>query len=111
MFIQHDKVVGCAALHIFWKDLAEIKSVAVLESHQREGIGKKLVMACKREASKLHIAKIFALTYVPEFFEKCGFIRVEKESLPHKIWSECVKCHKFPDCGEIPVIYELQKTI
>ncbi|MDN3510750.1 MAG: N-acetyltransferase [Candidatus Jettenia sp. CY-1] len=111
VFIQHDKVVGCAALHIFWKDLAEIKSIAVLESHQHGGIGKKLVMACKREASKLHIAKIFALTYVPEFFEKCGFIRVEKESLPHKIWSECVKCHKFPDCGEIPVIYELQKTI
>lgn len=111
VFIQHDKVVGCAALHIFWKDLAEIKSIAVLESHQHRGIGKKLVTACKREASKLHIAKIFALTYVPDFFEKCGFIRVEKESLPHKIWSECVKCHKFPDCGEIPVIYELQKTI
>lgn len=110
VFIQNDKMVGCAALHIFWKDLAEIKSIAVLESHQHEGIGKKLVMACKREAQKLHIAKIFALTYVPEFFEKCGFLKVEKESLPHKIWSECVKCHKFPDCGEIPVIYELHKN-
>ena len=86
------------------------ESVAVLESHQRKGVGKKLAMACMREAKKLQIAKIFVLTYVPEFFEKCGFHRVEKESLPHKIWSECVKCHKFPDCGEIPLIYELSKS-
>ncbi|MCF6157138.1 MAG: N-acetyltransferase [wastewater metagenome] len=111
VFTQHDTIVGCAALHIFWKDLAELKSIAVVESYQHMGIGKKLVTACKREGRKLGIAKIFALTYVPEFFEKCGFHMVPKESLPHKIWSECVKCHKFPDCGEIPVICELHKNI
>ncbi len=110
VFIQDDTLVGCAALHIFWKDLAEIKSVAVLESSQRHGVGKKLVRVCIREARKLRIAKMFVLTYVPEFFEKCGFRKVEKETLPHKIWSECVKCHKFPDCGEIPLILELGKN-
>lgn len=110
VFAQNDTVVGCAALHIFWKNLAEIKSIAVLKSHQHDGIGRKLVTACKREARKLGIAKIFVLTYVPEFFEKCGFNKVNKESLPHKIWSECVKCHKFPDCGEIPLTYELHKN-
>ncbi len=110
VFIQDDTLVGCAALHIFWKDLAEIKSVAVQESSQRHGVGKKLVRVCIREARKLRIAKMFVLTYVPEFFEKCGFRKVEKETLPHKIWSECVKCHKFPDCGEIPLILELGKN-
>ena len=110
VFMQDDTLVGCAALHIFWKDLAEIKSVAVLESSQRHGVGKKLVRVCIREARKLRIAKMFVLTYVPEFFEKCGFRKVEKETLPHKIWSECVKCHKFPDCGEIPLILELGKN-
>ena len=110
VFIQDDTMVGCAALHIFWKDLAEIKSVAVLETTQRKGIGRKLVRVCIREARKLRIAKMFVLTYVPEFFEKCGFRKVEKETLPHKIWSECVKCHKFPDCGEIPLILELGKN-
>ncbi len=109
VFIQNDMLVGCAALHIFWKDLAEIKSVAVVETCQRNGIGQKLVRICIREARKLRIAKMFVLTYGPEFFEKCGFRRVEKETLPHKIWSECVKCHKFPDCGEIPLILELNK--
>ena len=110
VFIQDDTLVGCAALHIFWKDLAEIKSVAVQEAAQRKGIGRKLVRVCIREARKLRIAKMFVLTYAPEFFEKCGFRRVEKETLPHKIWSECVKCHKFPDCGEIPLILELGKN-
>ena len=110
VFIQDDTLVGCAALHIFWKDLAEIKSVAVLESCQRHEIGKKLVRVCIREARKLRIAKMFVLTYVPEFFEKCGFRKIEKETLPHKIWSECVKCHKFPDCGEVPLILELSKN-
>ena len=110
VFIQDDTLVGCAALHIFWKDLAEIKSVAILESRQHKGIGRKLVRVCIREARKLRIAKMFVLTYVPEFFEKCGFKRVDKETLPHKIWSECVKCHKFPDCGEIPLIIELDKN-
>ena len=110
VFIQDDTLVGCAALHIFWKDLAEIKSVAVLETTQRKGIGRKLVRVCIREAHKLRISKMFVLTYVPEFFEKCGFRRVEKETLPHKIWSECVKCHKFPDCGEVPLILELGKN-
>jgi len=95
VFIQDDTLVGCAALHIFWKDLAEIKSVAVMETTQRKGIGRKLVRVCIREAHKLRISKMFVLTYVPEFFEKCGFRRVEKETLPHKIWSECVKCHNF----------------
>ncbi|MDR4509421.1 MAG: N-acetyltransferase [Candidatus Brocadiaceae bacterium] len=109
VFVQHEKLIGCAALHIVWKDLAEIKSFAVEKSHQCKGIGKKLVKVCVREAQKLNIEKVFVLTYVPEFFEKSGFSRVEKDVLPHKIWSECVKCHKFPDCGEIPLILEINK--
>ena len=76
VFVQDNTVVGCSALHIFWKDLAEIKSLAVMKSFQGKGIGKKLANACIREARKLGIAKMFVLTYVPEFFEKCGFHRV-----------------------------------
>ena len=57
VFIQDDTLVGCAALHIFWKDLAEIKSVAVQETTQRKGIGRKLVRVCIREARKLRDRK------------------------------------------------------
>ena len=105
--VENGSVVGCAALHIFWKDLAEIKSVAVEENYQNKGIGRQLIEKCLEEGKILGINRVFILTYIPEFFERMGFKRVDKELLPHKIWSECVKCYKFPDCDEVPLIIEI----
>tara|TARA_Y100000310_G_scaffold65917_1_gene61361 strand:+ start:74 stop:523 length:450 start_codon:yes stop_codon:yes gene_type:complete len=107
VYIENGSVVGCAALHIFWKDLAEIKSIAVEEDYQKRGIGKQLIQKCLEEGKILGINRLFVLTYIPEFFERMGFKRVDKELLPHKIWSECVKCYKFPDCDEVPLIIEI----
>lgn len=107
VYIENGSVVGCAALHIFWKDLAEIKSIAVEEDYQKRGIGKQLIQKCLEEGKVLGINRLFVLTYIPEFFERMGFKRVDKEFLPHKIWSECVKCYKFPDCDEVPLIVEI----
>jgi amino-acid N-acetyltransferase len=89
------------------EDLAEIKSVAVDENSQKQGIGRELVQKCFEEGKKLGINRLFVLTYIPEFFEHMGFKRVDKELLPHKIWTECVKCYKFPDCGEVPLMIEI----
>ena len=94
------RIVGCCALHVTWGDLAEIKSLAVDETFQGSGCGRLLVEACLSEAREMGIPKVFALTYVPDFFQKMGFLRVDKNTLPQKIWSECINCHKFPDCGE-----------
>lgn len=105
--VEGDKITGCAALHIFWKDLAEIRSVAVDKASQKKGIAAKLTKICIEEGISLDIKKMFVLTYVPDFFEKCGFRRISKEELPHKIWTECVRCHKFPDCAEVPLLLEL----
>jgi amino-acid N-acetyltransferase len=107
VYIENGSVVGCAALHIFWKDLAEIKSIAVEEDYQKRGIGKQLIQKCLEEGKILGINRLVVLTYIPEFFERMGFKRVDKELLPHKIWSECVKCYKFPDCDEVPLIIEI----
>ena len=107
VYIENGSVVGCAALHIFWKDLAEIKSIAVEEDYQKRGIGKQLIQKCLEEGKVLGINRLFVLTYIPEFFERMGFKRVDKELLPHKIWPECVKCYKFPDCDEVPLIIEI----
>jgi amino-acid N-acetyltransferase len=93
-------IIGCAALHVMWSDLAEIKSVAVEEDMQRQGIGKQLVIACLNDAQELGINTVFCLTYKPNFFEKLGLKEVEKMSLPQKIWTECYRCSKFPNCDE-----------
>ena len=107
VYVENSKIIGCAALHIFWKDLAEIKSVAVEENYQKKGIGKQLIQKCLEEGKVLGINKLFVLTYIPGFFERMGFKRVDKELLPHKIWSECIKCYKFPDCEEVPLMIEI----
>lgn len=100
-------VVGCCALHVTWGDLAEIKSLAVDERAQGRGLGKLLVEECLGDARDLGVPRAFALTYIPDFFERLGFARVDKATLPHKIWSECINCPKFPDCGEEAVEIEL----
>ena len=100
VYEEDGKVFGCCALHIAWENLAEIKSLAVDESKQRKGIGVELVKQALEDAKNLKVKRVFALTYVPEFFEKLGFKRIEHAELPHKIWSECIKCVKFPDCAE-----------
>lgn len=101
------KVKGCAALHIIWEDLAEIKAVAVDESERGKGWGKKLVEKCLAEAKELGIKKVFALTLIKDFFNRLSFKTVQKRRLPQKIWGECIHCIKFPDeCNEIAVMYE-----
>lgn len=101
------KLKGCAALHIIWDDLAEIKAVAVDESERGKGWGKKLVEECMKEAKELGIKKVFALTLIKDFFHKLGFKTVPKRKLPQKIWGECIHCIKFPDeCNETAVMCE-----
>jgi len=107
IYEQHRSLVGTCALHICWEDLAEIRSLAVLEVERRKGIGSKLVRVCLREARRLDIRRVFVLTYKPSFFQKFGFEVVDKATLPHKIWSDCLKCVKFPDCDEIAMMLQL----
>ncbi len=103
-----DSIIAVSALHILWEDLAEVRSVAVRNKYQGMGIGRKLVKQCMKEAKSLGIIKIFALTYNPDFFTEQGFENIDKNSLPHKIWGECLKCHKFPECDESAVMIEIK---
>ena len=100
-------MIGTAALHIVWEDLAEIRSVAVAESSGRKGVGTQLIQACIEEAREIGLKRLFCLTYKPNFFGKFGFYIVEKSELPHKVWGDCMKCVKFPDCDEIAMAMDL----
>lgn len=104
---ENGKVVGCAALHIYWADLAEVRAVAVSEDKQNQGVGASILQACLEEARELGISTLFCLTYKPAFFEKHGFCQVDKMRLPRKIWAECYRCPKFPNCDEVALVYYL----
>ncbi len=101
---EDGQVIGCGGLHVSWKDLAELKSLAVAESCQGRGYGKRLIKTCIAEAGELGLSRVFALTYVPALFVKSGFQEVDRSMLPRKVWTECVYCPKFADCSEIAVL-------
>ena len=104
---EQEAIVGTCAVHVSWEDLAEIRSLVVKEEFTKSGIGRKLVERCIAEARELGIHRVFVLTYKKEFFEKLGFHLVNKASLPHKIWADCLKCVKFPDCDETAMMREI----
>ena len=111
VFVENgEEVIGSAAIHIMWEDLAEVRSLAVREDRMGRRVGTQLVEACVSEAIVLGIGRVFALTYKPEFFEKLGFRQVDKSELPQKIWTDCLKCSKFPDCDEIALVADLSGT-
>jgi len=105
---KEGELVGASALHVVWEDLAEIRSLVVEPSFRDLGIGRALVDSCIEEARALKLHRIFALTYQEDFFLRMGFEPVEKSELPQKVWSDCMKCTKFPDCDETAVIRVLE---
>lgn len=77
------------------------------EDLRLKGWGGKLVEACLSEAVTLGLYRVFTLTYQKGFFEHLGFVEVEKEQLPQKVWADCINCPKFPECDEIAMLMEM----
>jgi len=107
VYEQDREVVGTVRLQVCWEDLAEIRSLAVTEAQAGRGVGRALVQTCLEEARELGLKKVFALTYKPGFFARLGFAEIDKSQLPQKIWRDCIKCVKFPECDEIAVSIDL----
>ncbi len=103
---EQGELIGVCALHICWENLAEIRSLAVTDGYQSKGIGKQLVEKALSEAGSYGINRVFTLTYQPDFFRRLGFKDIDKSELPHKVWSDCIQCSKFPDCNEEALVWE-----
>lgn len=100
-------ILGCCALSITWEDIAEIRSLVVLESLRGQGWGRRLVETCMSDAVTLGLYRVFTLTYQVEFFNKLGYSVVGKEVLPQKVWADCIHCPQFPECDETAMLIEL----
>jgi amino-acid N-acetyltransferase len=106
---DEEPIRGVVALHVFWGDLGEIRSLGVLPEFQKKGIGSGLVKKCLNEAQELGLKRVFVLTSIRniDFFSRFGFKEIDKDALPRIIWAECRDCLKFPDCDEIPMLLDL----
>ena len=102
-----NKVVACGALKVFLDDLAEIRSLATNKDFQKMGLGKMITQKLLDDAKELGIKKVFTLSYQVDFFKKQEFTLIKKEELPQKIWRDCYKCPKFPNCDENALIIEI----
>jgi len=96
-----EQLVGCGALHIWGVHLAEVRSLVVSESMRGHGVGGRIVQGLIEEARRLHLQRLFVLTDSEAFFFRQGFVPVDRGTLPHKVWNECILCPKFEDCGEV----------
>ncbi len=108
--IENDgHILGVGSLSIIWKDLAEVRSLAIAKEMHGKGLGKQIVEYLVQQARELELPQVFTLTYQPEFFKKVGFSLIDKKELPHKVWKDCINCPKFPDCDEIALIRYLDQ--
>ncbi len=107
---KDEKVVGCCALYVTWEGLAEVKALAVAPEYQGRGLGKWLLETIVEEARKLGVSTLFTLTIREGLFKKFGFKKAKKSVLPHKVWTECVRCPYFPEsCIETSLVLHLKK--
>ncbi|MFA5520004.1 MAG: GNAT family N-acetyltransferase [Spirochaetota bacterium] len=97
---------GVVTFYDYGENLKEIRSLAIESNSQGMGIGKKLLQSVIERIRKSSKARIFVLTYKPEFFKKNNFVEVSKEEFPEKIWKDCDKCKDRENCSETALIYK-----
>jgi amino-acid N-acetyltransferase len=102
------RVVGVGGLSVVWANLAEVCALAVEPNQRGKGVGRKITEACISEARVLGVRTIMTLTYEQAFFGKLGFAVIDRQKLPLKVWSECIRCPKNQACDEIAMTLVLE---
>ncbi len=104
---QGDRVVGCGSLVPLTEKLVEIRSLAIHEEYQGQGIGAQLVNQLIALAREREYEQICALTLQEKFFLRLGFQLVDRWSISPKVWQACIYCPKFHRCDEVAVLMDL----
>jgi amino-acid N-acetyltransferase len=100
-------IAGACGLSFGPGSLVEVRSLAVLPDHYRQGIGTALVNECIVQATLAECERIFVLTYAIPVFKKLGFRIIQMDQLPDKIWKDCQGCRKQDHCDETAMIRDL----
>ena len=87
------EIVGCGALHVLWEDLAEVRTVAVLESMRGKGVGNAIIGSIVERARNLGIERIFCLTFETEFFGRNGFSVIEGTPVEPEVYQQLLRSY------------------
>ncbi len=104
--VDGSELAGVVSYYDYGPHLKEIRSLCVRGRYSRKGTGSLLVRHMIGHLSRGNPPKIFVLTYSPGFFEKSGFTRIQKDTLPEKIWKDCNNCKNRDNCRETAMFYE-----
>jgi amino-acid N-acetyltransferase len=91
--IDDNKVVGCGALHVLWEDLAEVRTVAVVESLHGKGVGHKIMEVIEQRARTIGVKRIFCLTFETKFFSSHGFEEIQGTPVDADVYAELLRSY------------------
>jgi amino-acid N-acetyltransferase len=98
------RIVGCAELAPLSANVAEVRSLAVDRSARGAGVGTMLVEELRQRARRRGFEKLCAFTHAPAYFSQMGFSIVPHLWVPEKIFTDCVKCPHFRQCGQFAMV-------
>lgn len=99
-------IAGVITYHDYGDHLKEVRSLAVKKRFLRKGIGSLLLGKLIADLTAANSPTLFVLTYTPEFFKKNGFVEINMDTLPEKIWKDCMYCINYATCSEIALLYD-----
>lgn len=102
------RIIGCGSLVWMTPDLVEIRSLAVDEAYQGNGVGGAIVQALVERAQAAGARTVFALTRAVPFFQRMGFTVDGRERFPEKVWRDCIHCPLRERCDEVAVVLRLE---
>ena len=87
------EVVGCGALHVLWEDLAEVRTVAVVESMHGKGIGHAILENILNKAKEIGVKKVFCLTFETKFFGSHGFTEIQGTPVEPDVYAQLLRSY------------------
>jgi amino-acid N-acetyltransferase len=91
--VEDNEVVGCGALHVLWEDLAEVRTVAVVERLRGTGVGHQIMQAIEERAGAIGVKRIFCLTFETQFFGRHGFEEIQGTPVEADVYAELLRSY------------------
>ena len=108
--VRSRKIIGCAELAPLSTQVAEVRSLAVDGNARGNHVGVAIVDELRRRARRDGFETLCAFTHAPGYFIHMGFSIVPHLWLTEKVFTDCVKCPLFRECGQYAMVVPLDSA-